>query len=153
MGTNNITGSIAGSAATTLEPTLQQLASSQTAGVAFIVGLATALWSASGYVNSFSRAMNRVYEIREGRPVWKLRPVMLLLTAVAVVLVVTCGTLVAGIVGALFAVPVAAVLNTVILYFHGHDKFPDLGFDDHISVRPSGRRAVMITSAERHLRT
>ncbi|MDQ1104079.1 YihY/virulence factor BrkB family protein [Nocardioides zeae] len=77
----------AGSAATTLEPTLQQLASSQTAGVAFVVGLATALWSASGYVNSFGRAMNRVYEIREGRPVWKLRPVMLLLTAVAVVLV------------------------------------------------------------------
>lgn len=77
----------AGSAATTLEPTLQQLASSQTAGVAFVIGLATALWSASGYVNSFGRAMNRVYEIREGRPVWKLRPVMLLLTAVAVVLV------------------------------------------------------------------
>lgn len=77
----------AGSAAETLEPTLQQLAGSQTAGVAFVVGLATALWSASGYVNSFGRAMNRVYEIREGRPVWKLRPVMLLLTAVAVVLV------------------------------------------------------------------
>ncbi|NEN78391.1 YihY/virulence factor BrkB family protein [Nocardioides zeae] len=77
----------AGNAATTLEPTLQQLASSQTAGVAFVVGLATALWSASGYVGSFGRAMNRVYEIREGRPVWKLRPVMLLLTAVAVVLV------------------------------------------------------------------
>lgn len=67
---------------------------------------------------------------------------------VAVLLVVTGGTLVAGIVGALFAVPIAAVLNTVVLYFHGHDKFPELGFDDHVSMRPSGRRAVMITSAE-----
>ena len=68
---------------------------------------------------------------------------------VAVLLVVTAGTLVAGIVGALFAVPIAAVLNTVVLYFHGHDKFPELGFEDHVSIRPSGRRAVMITSAER----
>ena len=68
---------------------------------------------------------------------------------VAVLLVVTGGTLVAGIVGALFAVPVAAVLNTVVLYYHGHDKFPELGFDDHVSMRPTGRRAVMITSAER----
>ncbi|SDC91895.1 Predicted PurR-regulated permease PerM [Sanguibacter gelidistatuariae] len=67
---------------------------------------------------------------------------------VAVLLVVTGGTLVAGIVGALFAVPIAAVLNTVVLYFHGHDKFPELGFDDHMSLRPAGRRAVMITSAE-----
>lgn len=68
---------------------------------------------------------------------------------VAVLLVVTAGTLVAGIVGALFAVPVAAVLNTVVLYFHGHDKFPELGFEDHVKIRPAGRRAVMITSAER----
>ena len=70
---------------------------------------------------------------------------------VAVVLVVTSGTLAAGIVGALFAVPVAAVLNTVILYFHGHDKFPELGFEDHIDLRPSGRRAVMVTAAARHV--
>ena len=40
-----------------------------------------ALWSASGYVGAFGRAMNRIYEIQEGRPIWKLRPVMLLLTA------------------------------------------------------------------------
>ena len=67
---------------------------------------------------------------------------------VAVLLVVTAGTLTAGIVGALFAVPIAAVLNTVFLYFHGHDKFPELGFDDHVKVRPSGRRSVMVMSAE-----
>ena len=31
--------------------------------------------------------MNRIYEVEEGRPIWKLRPVMLLVTLVAVVLV------------------------------------------------------------------
>jgi len=51
---------------------------------------------------------------------------------VAVVLVVAAGSLAAGIVGALFAVPLAAVLNTVMLYLHGHDKFPELGTDDHV---------------------
>uniref|UniRef100_UPI002B279710 YihY/virulence factor BrkB family protein n=1 Tax=Nocardioides sp. TaxID=35761 RepID=UPI002B279710 len=40
----------------------------------------------SGYVGAFGRAMNRVYEIGEGRPVWKLRPLLLGLTAVMVVL-------------------------------------------------------------------
>ncbi|GAA4626249.1 AI-2E family transporter [Cellulomonas oligotrophica] len=55
---------------------------------------------------------------------------------VAVLLVVAGGSLVAGIVGALFAVPLAAVVNTVVLYLHGHDKFPQLGTDDHVDVRP-----------------
>ena len=68
---------------------------------------------------------------------------------VAVLLSVTAGTVVAGIVGALFAVPLVAVLNTVVLYFNGHDKFPELGFDDHIAMRPAGRRALMVTSAAR----
>ena len=78
----------AGSAAKTLEPTLQSLAGrSGAAGVAFVLGLAASLWSASGYVGSFGRAMNRMYEIREGRPFWKLRPVMLAVTLVALVLV------------------------------------------------------------------
>lgn len=77
----------AGSAAETLRPTLESLSSaSGAAGLALVVGLGTALWSASGYVGSFGRAMNRMYEIREGRPFWKLRPVMLLVTLVAVVL-------------------------------------------------------------------
>lgn len=74
------------SAAATLEPTIQQLAMSETAGVALIIGLAGAVWSASGYLGAFGRAMNRIYEIEEGRPFWKLRPMMLLLTIVALVL-------------------------------------------------------------------
>jgi membrane protein len=65
---------------------LDQVAQSQGAGVALIIGLLAALWSASGYVGAFGRAMNRIYEIDEGRPFWKLRPVMLLLTLIAVTL-------------------------------------------------------------------
>ena len=50
------------------------------AGLALVVGLAGAIWSASGYVGAFGRAMNRVYQVDEGRPIWKLRPVVLLIT-------------------------------------------------------------------------
>lgn len=70
----------------TIRPTLESLAGAQTAGLALIIGLAGALWSASGYVGAFSRAMNKVYEIREGRPFWKLRPIMLVITLFALVL-------------------------------------------------------------------
>jgi membrane protein len=52
-----------------------------------VFGLLGALWSASGYVGAFGRAMNRVYEIDEGRPIWKLRPVQLIITLFSLVLV------------------------------------------------------------------
>lgn len=45
---------------------------------------------------------------------------------VAVLLAVTAGTLAAGIIGALFAVPLAALLNTIFRYLYGTDPFPDL---------------------------
>jgi predicted PurR-regulated permease PerM len=48
---------------------------------------------------------------------------------VAVLLAVTAGSLTAGILGALLAVPLAATINTVVLYLHGNDKFPWLGRD------------------------
>ncbi len=76
----------AGLSSKTLSDTITQLASTQGAGLALILGLATALWSASGYVGAFGRAMNRMYEVGEGRPIWKLRPVMLLVTLITVVL-------------------------------------------------------------------
>ncbi len=57
---------------------------------------------------------------------------------VAVLLSVAAGSLIAGILGALFAVPIVAVLNTVVLYLHGHDKFPQLGTNDHVPVRGRG---------------
>ncbi len=72
-----------------VRPVLEGMASSQAAGFTFVAGLAGALWSASGYVGAFSRAMNRVYEISEGRPFWKLRPAMLLVTFIGVFLTAT----------------------------------------------------------------
>jgi membrane protein len=69
-------------------PVVENLTGSQAAGLTLIIGLATALWSASGYVNAFSRAMNKVYEIDEGRPFWILRPIMLLITLTLLVMVV-----------------------------------------------------------------
>lgn len=56
------------------------------AGIALIVGVTLALWSASGYVGAFGRAMNRIYDVEEGRPIWKLRPVLLLVTLVTVLI-------------------------------------------------------------------
>src|SRR6478609_4998983 len=64
----------------TLRGPVEQLASSQKAGLGLLIGLLTALWSASGYVGAFGRALNRIYEVDEGRPIWKLRPVQLLVT-------------------------------------------------------------------------
>jgi membrane protein len=75
-----------GQAIDTIEPVITQLTQSTGAGLALVLGLLGALWSASGYVNAFGRAMNRVYEIDEGRPIWKLRPVMLAVTALLLVM-------------------------------------------------------------------
>jgi membrane protein len=54
------------------------------------VGLATALWSASAYVGAFMRASNAIYEVEEGRPFWKLRPLQIVITLVMVILVALC---------------------------------------------------------------
>ena len=56
------------------------------AGLALVIGVLTALWSASGYVGAFGRAMNRVYDIEEGRPVWKLRPLQVVLTLAGLII-------------------------------------------------------------------
>ncbi|MEO9328958.1 YihY/virulence factor BrkB family protein [Gordonia aurantiaca] len=74
------------SAVDTLRGPVEQLVDAPSAGFALVLGLAGALWSASGYVGAFGRAMNRMYEVEEGRPIWKLRPVMLLVTLVALIL-------------------------------------------------------------------
>nr|MCW2728336.1 ribonuclease [Aeromicrobium sp.] len=83
------------SAVDTLRPTIERLTAAEGAGIALIVGLLGALWSASGYVGAFGRAMNRIYEVSEGRPIWKLRPTQLLVTLFSIVLVaIAAGALV-----------------------------------------------------------
>ena len=74
------------SAADTFSGPIESIASNQSAaGFAFVLGLALALWSASGYIGAFIRASNIIYETAEGRPFWKLRPLQLLVTLVMVV--------------------------------------------------------------------
>jgi membrane protein len=67
---------------------VQNLQSSRgSAGLLFVIGIAGALWSASGYVAAFMRASNAIYDIEEGRPIWKTLPVRVGLTVVLLVLV------------------------------------------------------------------
>jgi membrane protein len=77
---------------------LDGLVSAQGAGTTLVIGILGALWSASGYVGAFSRAMNRIYEVEEGRPFWRMRPMQLfvtvstvLLSALALVILIVSG--------------------------------------------------------------
>src|SRR5215217_2540631 len=81
-------GSVApGPAKQILTSALQGLQKSQgAAGILFIVGLAGALWSASGYIAAFMRASNAIYDIGEGRPIWKTVPTRVLTTLVLLVM-------------------------------------------------------------------
>lgn len=70
------------------------------AGFAFVIGLAAALWAASGYIGAFIRASNVVWDVEEGRPIWKTIPlrlgitvVMLILLAITALAVVLTGPL------------------------------------------------------------
>lgn len=77
-----------GQVAELLRDPIEGLVRSPAAPITFVVGVIGALWSASGYVGAFGRAMNRIYNVREGRPIWKLRPTMLGVTLFTVVLLV-----------------------------------------------------------------
>jgi len=83
-----VQGFAPGQTVDTIRPVVQDLASSSAAGLTLILGLLTAIWSASGYIGAFGRAMNRVYEIDEGRPFVKLRGTMLGVTVVNLLIVV-----------------------------------------------------------------
>ena len=70
------------------------------AGVFFIIGILAAIWSASGYIAAFMRASNAIYDMEEGRPIWKTLPVrvgltvlLMVLTAVSAVAVTLSGGL------------------------------------------------------------
>ncbi|MDO5618351.1 YihY/virulence factor BrkB family protein [Kocuria sp.] len=91
--TDAITGFLSGRVPeelnTLLEPTISNLAGATGAGIiALIIGVGSGLWSASGYVGAFSRAMNRVYDVSEGRTFIKLKGTMLAVTLFVVITVV-----------------------------------------------------------------
>lgn len=91
-----------------LEAPLTGIVKNQGAGLALVGGLALALFAASGYVNAFGRAMNRIYEIDEGRPLVKLRLQMLLVTLIALLLVA------AGLFAIVVSTGVAQAIGNVI---------------------------------------
>jgi membrane protein len=56
------------------------------AGVFFVIGLVTAIWSASGYIGAFMRASNAIYGVEDERPIWKALPIRVGLTVLLMVL-------------------------------------------------------------------
>jgi membrane protein len=88
---------------------IQNLQKSQgAAGIAAIVGIVLALWSASGYVAAFMRASNTIYDVEEGRPIWKTAPVRLGVTLALVILLLVCA------VAVVFTGPLAQQAGNVI---------------------------------------
>jgi membrane protein len=77
-------------------------------GVLLVVGLLGAVWSASGYIGAFMRASNVIYEVDEGRPFWKLRPLQMLVTLLMVIL------LAAGAMAVVLSGPVAEAVGGAI---------------------------------------
>jgi membrane protein len=76
------------SAVETFREPIQSITESRgAAGIMAIVGVVAALWSASGYVSAFTDASNVIYEVEEGRPIWKLKPLQLFVTLVCILLV------------------------------------------------------------------
>jgi membrane protein len=98
---DNLGGFAPGPAHQILENALSGLTQSRGgAGILFVVGLGGALWSASGYIGAFIRASNIIWDVEEGRPIWRTLPLrlvitvtMLLLLAVSAVAVVVTGPL------------------------------------------------------------
>ncbi len=89
--TDNIGQVVPGQTREVLLNAIQELQSSRgLAGPLAVVGLAGALWSASGYIGAFMRASNAIYEMPEGRPLWKVWPLRLVLTIGIVVLLAAC---------------------------------------------------------------
>ncbi len=77
-----------------LDQVLTQVSDPGTAGFAAIAGIAVAFWSASGYIGAFMRASNAIYDVPEGRPIWKTLPIRLAVTAVIGVMLVLSAVIV-----------------------------------------------------------
>ncbi|MFD5627575.1 MULTISPECIES: YihY/virulence factor BrkB family protein [unclassified Streptomyces] len=92
---DNLTQLTPGSARDVITSAVRQLqGNADTGSVMAIAGLTLAVWSASGYVAAFIRTSNVVYDIPEGRPVWKVLPVRLGLTVVLMILAVASALIV-----------------------------------------------------------
>lgn len=84
---DNVKKLIPGTAGDTIGKIIQNVQSAPRAsGILAIIGLVGALWSASGYISAFMRATNAIYDVPEGRPIWKTLPLRLGLTVLTGVL-------------------------------------------------------------------
>jgi membrane protein len=84
---DNLGGFAPGPAHQILENALNGLTQSRGgAGILFVVGLAGALWSASGYIGAFIRASNIIWDVDEGRPIWRTLPLRVVITVTMIVL-------------------------------------------------------------------
>jgi membrane protein len=107
------------SAAETFAGPIESVASDRgAAGIAFVGGLAVALWSASNYVGAFIRASNVIYETPEGRPFWKLRPLQIAVTLVLVLfgVMLTVGLVLTGPVVDAIADPIGLSSTAITLW-------------------------------------
>ncbi|GAA2847295.1 hypothetical protein Acy02nite_03430 [Actinoplanes cyaneus] len=77
-----------------VDTVLTQVKDPGAAGIAAIFGLLVAFWSASGYVAAFMRASNAVYDVPEGRPIWKTLPIRVAVTAVVGVMLIVSAAIV-----------------------------------------------------------
>jgi membrane protein len=77
-----------------LNTVLGQVKDPGTAGFAAIIGVLAAFWSASGYIGAFMRASNAIYDVPEGRPIWKTLPIRLGVTAVVGLMLIVSAFLV-----------------------------------------------------------
>jgi membrane protein len=91
----DLEGAVPANVREVLTPAIDNLQRAPTAGLAAIIGLLAAFWSASGYIGAFMRASNAIYDVPEGRPIWKTIPIRLAVTAViGLLLIVSAGIVV-----------------------------------------------------------
>src|ERR1044072_1515466 len=106
---DNLSGVAPGPAKDILTNVLTSLESNQGGStVAFLIGLAAAIWAASGYIGAFMDASNNVWDAPEGRPIWKKIPIRLAITVVLLVLLTVTALAV------VFTGPVAQEVGDVI---------------------------------------
>jgi membrane protein len=104
--TDTVTAVSPGASADALSGPIESIASSPgKSGLMLIVGVLAALWSASGYVGAFMRASNVMFEVDEGRPIYKLRPLQMLVTLAMILLIAIAA------IGVVVSGPVARALG------------------------------------------
>lgn len=101
-------GAIPVDALDVIMPAIENLLQTPAPGIGLVLGILIALWTASNYVKAFSRAMNTIYEVPEGRGFIKLNASLYALTA-AIMLLVAIGLVLVTVSG-----PFAEALGDVI---------------------------------------